>query len=790
MKKLLSLVLALVMGLGCLVGLTACGDSEADKATVAKVIQALELKYGSSSDVVHDTDYKVDGQVAADGKNRKVDWSVSSDSFSDLANYVEVSKKTDDNNQYTVSVKKADAQINYKLTASVKVGKQKDSISFDRTVNAKAIEGNGTKESPYSVAQVHAIASQMTPKTKLEASDNPQRVYVTGYIVDCGSDSSGNNRVGYVYIVDTYAEGMNKSSDGALMILSITYGTILTGYSDLKVGAKITVSGFIMNYQKNASSDPQHEITYYDKENVLCEYLEKENETPDQIVTNAKNAVNGLVTKTTYTATGEYPLPQENSNGATYTWSVDANEYVEITTGNNLNVKKIPDSGEEPITLKVAVNYTGATTQNTTVPIKVEKPASTSHAGTAADPYTTTEALNLIDQLDNNGYYGEDGTSAKAQLVHVKGYVVELGKWSEGTSGGKPYANFTDTYIAASATSTKDSADALCVYRLTPDSNTPLKTKDDLMVGAEITIVGYLQKYKKDDSTPVLPELTYIGDTNPKATSYTVSDEVKAQAALDRITMSSSFGAAITEYTIPTSTIDGVTLTATNSDHPNVIAIVESGAKLQITHPTDDAVTVTVTISASIGGQVKATKNFPINVAKVSTGPKTEYSVDLKIKEKWSTFNGKKKTDDPDKDYWYTDYSEREISFEEAGETVIEGKITGKMTKQSQTITDMPVTASKNTDEYLVITLEEGATIKSVTFTLKQWNTKTLKNIHIEYTLDGSTWTKCSDDITTPGTLSSTTIPAGAISVRLVYNGGNSSNVQFGLEAISLTVEK
>ena len=372
MKKLLSITLALTLSLGVAAGLAACGkEPVADAAATTSITSTLNtLYYGSK---VTDSDYTVIGSVKAGGKSYSIHWSAESEDVEKISDYVKIASKADKSGNIKVGITRTNKDIEYKLKASFKTVDGSKELAYPRTITEKAPEGTGESiESPYSVAQVFDIASKMTPKTKLEASDNPKRVYVAGYIVDCGSDQGTSNRVGYVKIVDKYVEGMNGNSDGALMILSINYGTILTGHSDLKVGAKIIVSGYIMNYQKNATSDPYGEITYYGDNGIQCEYLEKEEQTPDEKVATAKDAVSKLLVKTTYTETGLFDLPQTHNNGATYTWSVPTNNYVEISD-NNLNVKEIPDD-EETITLTVNVNYTGATEQSTTISIKVGEP--------------------------------------------------------------------------------------------------------------------------------------------------------------------------------------------------------------------------------------------------------------------------------------------------------------------------------------------------------------------------------------------------------------------------------
>ena len=109
------------------------------------------------------------------------------------------------------------------------------------------------------------------------------------------------------------------------------------------------------------------------------------------------------------------------------------------------------------------------------------------------------------------------------------------------------------------------------------------------------------------------------------------------------------------------------------------------------------------------------------------------------------------------------------------------------VSKQTSTITDRPTLAAKGNTQYLTVNVAE-MNITAVTFNLQQWTTKTFTDIHIEY-FDGTNWVSCSSKITTPASLSSTTIPDGVTQVRLVYSASGSKNVQMGLSDIELTLK-
>ena len=135
---------------------------------------------------------------------------------------------------------------------------------------------------------------------------------------------------------------------------------------------------------------------------------------------------------------------------------------------------------------------------------------------------------------------------------------------------------------------------------------------------------------------------------------------------------------------------------------------------------------------------------------------------------------------------WTNSYAEHVLSSAVLGTDLPEATITlSRASKQTGTITDKPVLATKTTD-YVTVEITEGS-ITSVTFALQQWTTKTFTDIHIEY-FDGTNWVSCSNVITTPADITSTTIPAGVTKVRLVVSKSSSSNTQVGIGDITLVI--
>ena len=151
---------------------------------------------------------------------------------------------------------------------------------------------------------------------------------------------------------------------------------------------------------------------------------------------------------------------------------------------------------------------------------------------------------------------------------------------------------------------------------------------------------------------------------------------------------------------------------------------------------------------------------------------------------------------------WSTSYEPKTITGKDLGlnnsiKVVI--SIANKQ-KDDQPIADRPVIAvgKKGIEQTVVVSGFEGK-LKDVTFNLKQWNEKKkFDSIIIEYSEDGTIWTKASDDAISGGSsaiaanqeVKSNVDLSTAKYIRLYIKADSSSNQQLGLTSISLNFEK
>ena len=211
-------------------------------------------------------------------------------------------------------------------------------------------------------------------------------------------------------------------------------------------------------------------------------------------------------------------------------------------------------------------------------------------------------------------------------------------------------------------------------------------------------------------------------------------------------------------------------------------AIVLEGAAAKVTRPAAGEADATVTLKATIkSGDSQDSKELTVTVSALPVAGTVVESYNFATN--FATYASA----------WTGSYGEHTItSAELAADPALNATfVLSRANKQNSgnTIDDKPVICAKNTVQYVTVTVLDGS-ISKVTFNLQQWGSKTFADIHIEYTTDGSTWTTCSEVITTPADLSSTELPAGVTAVRLSFVASESKNTQIGLAGCELTVNQ
>lgn len=211
----------------------------------------------------------------------------------------------------------------------------------------------------------------------------------------------------------------------------------------------------------------------------------------------------------------------------------------------------------------------------------------TSHAGTAEDPYSCADATAIMNSLASGKYYVDETNAAK--LVYVKGYVVNAGSYNAN------FKNQQKFYIADSKDAAQ--ADGILVYRAD-------FTNDvwGIAVGDLVVVKGYLMDYNGTK------EISNSDSNNPSLVETDADHGVMNQFVLDNLTVETTLNA---DYTLPTSTL--ATIVWSVKEASTALTIENGVAK--ITKGTED---VTVVLVAKIGEE---TKEFTVTVAKKVAAP-------------------------------------------------------------------------------------------------------------------------------------------------------------------------
>lgn len=497
MKKLLSMTLALVMGVTCMATLAACGEDNA--AIVADVISTLRIRY-ADQDASTAVSYGVLGEVKVENKAYAVNWSVSS-TVEGYADYVSVGSLDATTKLVTINVKKVTAPLEYKLTANVKVGKASDSISFDRVIpeSASSEEHAGTLEDPFAAGNVIDIARTLgSGKYYLDEEGNAKKIYVHGYVVDPGRESKaggvGEGRLGYVYIADTYSEDMTKDSKNTLYVYTLTYDeTYIQSAGDLAKGDEVVLWGYIENY----SGTP--ELTYSGDDVVTC-VSKKSNRTPEEMIAAALANVSDKFTVSDTTS----KLPASSVTGVTFKWAKKSGDFAAtVAEDGTITMAELPDE-EETIVVTVTASYEGAEDVEKDVTVTI-KPID---YGTLKAPISVSATLDIVKDLTTTP--GSDVTSKPITAI---GVVTSEPSYST-------YNNYDDLIIGDVSDPTK----TIVVFRAKTElANKEIKKGDTIIVSGFVKNYNGTLEFANANSTDAMVEANYGSLTHPLSVAETLA---------------------------------------------------------------------------------------------------------------------------------------------------------------------------------------------------------------------------------------------------------------------------
>ena len=432
---------------------------------------------------------------------------------------------------------------------------------------------------------------------------------------------------------------------------------------------------------------------------------------------------------------------------------------ITVTAKNDYTIGEVKVNGVK-ITAEEAGVYKFTVKGNTVIALTLLDPSGEAPKGSATNPYTAEEARAEALKLS------ETTTTTATEKVYVKGVIVTEVKYFNSRPG---------FYIAASA---EEGATQFQIYTTTVD-----EAIGTVYTGDEIVICGYLKVYVKDSNAT--PEMDQNNGDYPVVTEIIARGDASIKAA-------EGMDENITLTFVTTADTNNV---VTGHNHDLVEFKLEGNDSWGVQTAKVNGTVVTANNEGVYSVRLNGSMEITVEVYEKSDTPVGPQTINGDLQGKFGTYA----------ESWGTGYSAHEITASDLAINLpgigVNVSISNCNKQQAgNTIDDMPVMAVKNTDQTCAISVT-GAKIKSASITLAEWGTgKKFTKVIIEYTTDGTTWTKANGGyegsaaaISAMGftnlTIATGDLPANVTAVRLVVCGSSSSNTQLGLQAFSLVVE-
>ena len=356
------------------------------------------------------------------------------------------------------------------------------SASYTLSVaEALSLTGAGTKESPYTVADVLAIvnAGQQT-------TDN---VYVKGIVSSVDKYYDKYKQIDY-YIVDNEGDTEKIMAYNGKGLNKADFSSI----DDLKVGDKVIVLGVLTKY---------NDIVELKRGNYIVEFWGENTKTETSVTfgTDYDGKTISLKPGESFTAPAATLTPAEAGTLA-YSSSNTEVATVDATTGA---VTLTGTTGKTTITAAFAGNDTYAAS-SASYTLMVAEAQSLTGAGTKESPYTVADVLAIV---------GADQQTTDS--VYVKGIVSKIKTTADNIV---KYKN-CDYYLIDKEGAT----DTIMAFRGKYLGNTDFTSADQLKVGDKVLVFGVLTKF--EDIVELAKDnyiVEFLGEDASKDVTVTVGE--------------------------------------------------------------------------------------------------------------------------------------------------------------------------------------------------------------------------------------------------------------------------
>ncbi|MDE6029969.1 MAG: hypothetical protein K2F90_06615, partial [Clostridiales bacterium] len=577
----------------------ACGDKDdGNDAQLAQKGLATVIQLTESIPEETPASYQVIGKTNAGGKSYNVKWSVTSE-FPSYETYVSVGDKDATNGKVTINITKAKEVVEYNLTATVTVGKASKSETFKHKIPAGIADENQKEVSINFGSENRAERKVFTATEQVWEQNGIKLTNNNTTFNDNQPGSSASDVRLYVgskvkieypamSTIVFHTTGYEYPQNLKTILDATGLGTatleVLEEGSSKQYVTDVT---FVLNAPAN-----ELEFTVTPKQVRLASIDIVANNAPvsDEDKVNAAQSALNLAT-TSYMKVGTYDLPAKQGE-VDVTWAVRGTSANVAIEGGKLKVNTLPAEGAEAVSVTLTATLKlNDVTKTKDVTISLVN-AGIENDGTEAHPYTAAEAWKVANLLKAD----------TAEEFYVKGFVALPGEYA-----GDTYNNFNNMYITDSydASKTYSSADytkgeyigLFYIYR--PKAQGDYLTKDGLNAGDEVTFKGKLGNYGGNS-----PQLAQGGICVNRVEPDRTDVEDSLMAVKSTLTVTTA-GA----YTLPTSTISGVTFTWSTTDTTYTV----TDNKLNVATLPETPATVTLTVSATDGTETK-TKTVTVTV--------------------------------------------------------------------------------------------------------------------------------------------------------------------------------
>ena len=596
--------LSCVMATTLCLGIAACGgNGTSDEEIAQSGITMLNGIYLDGEGKVRDyetpADYLILSRTKVGDEFYSVNWSVTSET-ENIGQYVKIGTEADESARYTVEITRATFDIEYTLTASITVGNATKTADYGHKIPKKSAEDSATASLSFetTASRVSQTATQQVWKSNgitftndkassssdIVDSKNPVRLYKGSKVT---IEFPGIRKIDFHSEDDQYKYYTNLKGN-----LTAAFSESELSFDDENFIASLTLAtpSDKVEFVCSAGQARLFSIDVEVKEGGLSD-AEK--------LSAAKSSLK--FEQVNYFMADTVTLPTEH-DGATLTWELKGtSEYVSVENGT-LKVTSLP-ADETEVTL-IAHLTLNEEKDDKELSIKLLPTPTLTNDGTATKPYTAAEAKSIAKLVDADGFFSLAG---EAKAVYIHGYVIAAGEWNG------DFNNWTNVYIADSKTAQTTDEGALIVYRLVADGTLLAQEEAALKVGAEITVLGYLQNFKGNT-----PEVAAHGSNNVTATAYNyVDDRTADQKITDSLAAvpATLIVSATGETALPATTEPEVTFTWALKDGeklPQGTAFADG--KLTVTTLPAADTTVKFVVTAKLTGATDQTKEISVTI--------------------------------------------------------------------------------------------------------------------------------------------------------------------------------